>query len=301
MKKGFYVGLFIALVAAFILNLKKIEQPKKVEAAITSAKKLEFCDERVPIERPIVYKRLQQQITNTLKNCSPQVISNYRNSFAFSYIEKELEKCGFPADLKYVPIIESGLIARRHSEKEAVGWWQFIKSTAGQYELSINDYIDQRCDLFASTEKALIFLKDLLVRFKNWPDALAGYNMHQDAYGAAKIKQGAQNYYQVENLPVETQEFVYKIIAMKLIMENPEKYGYPKIQVKPTNFNNWKIHKAVIDIEGEVLIPRIIQELKDNYPSWNPSDFTDDNPHILRNILSTGSYYFYVYERNGTS
>jgi membrane-bound lytic murein transglycosylase D len=287
----YVLAVIFALLVLGVLHFKKDALPRESQIA--------FCGEEIPINRPEVKKSLQEAI-RTVKRDYGKNIFPLRDNFLFSFIEEELRKKGLPSDLKYVAVIESALNPRAISDKGAGGVWQFMPPTAAEYKLKKDDFMDQRFDPFASTEAALTYLKELNDRFKNWADALAGYNMNQDEYAKAKFRQKAKDFYQVIEIPQETQEFVFKVIAAKLIMENPKEYGYRKVQPYRYTYKNWQIQKVPINVEGRISVDQIIENLKSRYPEWKSAEFPNYNSHILQNTLPTGSYYVYV-KQDGTS
>lgn len=290
MKKLIYVGL-VVFIAFNIFFFKKVELPEKSE--------VKLCGEQVPIDRVEVKQSLEKAILKIKKDYGKNIFF-LENNFLFSFIEEELQNSGLPTDLKYVAVVESALNPRAISEKGAGGLWQFMPDTAGEYGLEKDDFIDQRFDPFTSTEAAIRYLKSLNERFKNWPDTLAGYNMDQDKYAKAKFEQKAEDFYQVKNIYPETREFIFKVIAVKLIMENPREYGYRNIPPYQYTYKNWQIQKVPVNVEGPVSLSQIVESLKNHYPDWNSDEFSDYNSHILQRILPTGSYYVYV-KQNGTS
>ena len=105
------------------------------------------------------------------------------------------------------------------------GYWQFIKSTALKYGLEVNNCVDERRNLLRSTRAACTYLKELHGQFGSWALALAAYNMGENGLAAAIEIQEVNDYYSLY-LYQETQRYLLKIAVVKMIMENPEKYGF---------------------------------------------------------------------------
>lgn len=186
---------------------------------------LDFCGEALPLDIPEVRERLEKELLLTLWN-RPQVILWLKRSGRFMpFIEGVLRQNQMPLDLKYVAVIESALRPHAQSSKGAVGFWQFIKPTGQRYGLRIDRAIDQRRSVFASTKAAAAYLKELYQLFGSWTLAVAAYNMGEQGLKSEILTQKTKHYYQLY-LPLETQRYVFKIIAAKLILSNPEKYGY---------------------------------------------------------------------------
>jgi hypothetical protein len=125
----------------------------------------------------------------------------------------------------YLAVIESDLIPTIRSPKGAKGIWQFMPATARRYGLQVDRYVDERMNLEKATKAAIRYLQDAHERTGNWTLAAAAYNM-----GVARTKrtiesQKVRNYYQM-HINEETSRYVFRILAAKLILENPQKYGY---------------------------------------------------------------------------
>jgi LysM repeat protein len=143
----------------------------------------------------------------------------------FPLIEARLAQAGMPADLKYLPVIESALRPHVGSPKGALGFWQFKRATGLKYGLTITAYIDERRNLEASTQAAISYLKDLNQRFGSWTLAAAAYNMGEEGLEAEARAQKQTNYYKLY-LPLETQRFVFRILAAKMLLSNPGAFGF---------------------------------------------------------------------------
>ena len=186
---------------------------------------LDFCGERVPIETQEVRERLEKELLLTLWN-QPQVILWLKRSRRyFPYIEEKLKDGGVPDDLKYVAIAESALQPHVGSPKGAMGFWQFIESTGQKYGLVINKHIDQRRNIFASTQAAIRYFKYLYETFGSWTLAAAAYNMGEDGLMAEIVTQGTDNFYLL-HLPLETQRYILRIVVVKLIASDPQRYSF---------------------------------------------------------------------------
>jgi membrane-bound lytic murein transglycosylase D len=172
-----------------------------------------------------VWERLDSEFITLLADEQQVLLWLKRGGRYFPLIEEELRNAGLPDDLKYVPIVESSLKAGATSHAGAAGLWQFIESTGNEYGLEQNAWLDNRRDLYASTKAAIKYLQKLYGMFHDWPLALAAYNCGEGRVLNAMKNQGVQSYYQLE-LPRETERYVFKIIAAKLILSEPEKYGF---------------------------------------------------------------------------
>jgi len=131
---------------------------------------------------------------------------------------------GVPAQLAWLPVIESGMRPHAVSRAGAVGLWQFIKSTAQLYHLQIDHYVDQRRDPELSTRAAARHLRDLHDRFQSWPLALAAYNCGAGRVQHAIERAGTRNYWAL-SLPRETRNYVPQYFATAIIARRPEAWG----------------------------------------------------------------------------
>ena len=186
---------------------------------------LEFCGEQVPLEIQEVRERLEKELLLTLWD-RPQVILWLKRSHRYlPYIEEILQENEMPHDLKYIAIAESALRPHVRSSKGATGFWQFMKHTGRQYDLIINRRIDERRNIFPSTQAAIRYLKDLHKIFGSWSLASAAYNMGGKGLAREIKEQGTDNYYHLY-LPLETQRYLFRIVSIKLIFSDPKKYGF---------------------------------------------------------------------------
>lgn len=138
-----------------------------------------------------------------------------------------LRENGVPEDLIYVVFIESGFNGDAVSPKNAVGYWQFIESTGRFYGLTINESLDERKNLQASTLAAIKYFKNLYNLFKSWELSLAAYNAGENRIKKTIWKTQQRNFLEIsKKLPKETARYVPKFYAMRLIDRNPQKYGF---------------------------------------------------------------------------
>ena len=186
---------------------------------------LDFCGEEVPLDNPEVRERFEKAFVLSLWNRAQVILWLKRSGRYLPHIEKVLEQNNMPGDLKYVAVVESALRPHVSSNMRAVGFWQFLESTGRKYGLVINRAIDERRNVFSSTRAAVRYFKELYSIFGSWTLAAAAYNMGEAGLNSRILAQKTSNYYHLY-LPLETQQFVLKIIAAKMILSNPEKYGF---------------------------------------------------------------------------
>ncbi len=208
-----------------------------------------FCNEKVPIKNQDILERFDREmIVNTYFHSKGILILKRSNKY-FAIIEKYLKEYQIPEDFKYLAIAESAL-ENAISPAGAKGFWQFMPKTGKAYGLEINDLIDERYNLEKSTEAACKYLKKLYKQFESWTLAAAAYNMGPSALSKQMKKQQVDNYYDLK-LNNETSRYVFRIIAYKLIDENPKLYGFNLKQedlYPPLKTYNIEINKEISDL-----------------------------------------------------
>jgi membrane-bound lytic murein transglycosylase D len=147
-----------------------------------------------------------------------------------------LREYGLPEDLVYVAMIESGFSPVARSRTAAVGYWQFMRSTARTYGLTVNAFIDERRDPVLSTRAAAEYFKALYNLFGSWHLALASYNSGENRVKSVVMRNFTRDFWELVRLrkvPPETQNYVPKFIAAALIAKDPQHYGFSNIQFEP--------------------------------------------------------------------
>lgn len=238
MKKLSIIAIILASVAiageAFIFATRKEDNSDDILAKAIRAgyhvyaplipDTLYFCGERVPLNQWYVREGLDRELVSNMYYQSSTLFNIKRATRVFPTIERILREEGVPQDMKYLCVIESSL-QNVTSPAGAGGYWQFMKATGQKYGLEISDEIDMRNDLEASTHAACRYLKSLKARFGGWTEAAAAYNCGENGLEKRLANQQQQSYYEL-HLNKETQRYVYRILALKLIMQHPQNYGY---------------------------------------------------------------------------
>lgn len=142
----------------------------------------------------------------------------------FPTIERILREHGVPEDFKYLAVAESGLM-NVTSPANAKGFWQFRNLAAKEFDLEVNDEVDERYHLEKSTAAAAKYIKQLHNRFGSWIDAAAAYNMGPTNYSKILQSQGETSYYNL-NINEETSRYVFRLVAMKEVMSQPQQHGF---------------------------------------------------------------------------
>ncbi|WP_369048642.1 lytic transglycosylase domain-containing protein [Tenacibaculum sp. UWU-22] len=188
---------------------------------------LAFAGERVPTEKPEVKERMDRELlVNTYWQSNGLLILKRAHKY-FPIIEPLLKKYGLPDDFKYLAVAESALLVDNPSSARASGLWHFLPSTAKEkrFGLEVNKNVDERYNIEKSTKAAAIYLKTAKEKFGSWTLAAASYNAGMGRVSKRLTDQQVTNYYDAL-LPDETERYVLRIVALKEIMSNPEKYGF---------------------------------------------------------------------------
>jgi membrane-bound lytic murein transglycosylase D len=192
--------------------------------AISIPDHLDFAGETVPLNDPDVYERMDRELLVNTYWQSNGLLMFKRAEKYFPVIEPILKKNGVPDDFKYLAVIESGLI-NVVSPAGARGVWQIMPATARENGLEVNDNVDERYNLIKSTEVACKYLLKSKESLGSWTLAAAAYNAGNSGVSKRLEEQQVTNYYDLL-LGEETGRYLFRIIALKEILKNPEKYGY---------------------------------------------------------------------------
>jgi membrane-bound lytic murein transglycosylase D len=185
---------------------------------------LNLAGEQVPLEIADVKERMERELlVNTYWQSNGLLLLKRANKY-FPIIEPLLAKYGLPDDFKYLALAESGFTDET-SSVGAAGMWHFMRETGKEYGLEINDNVDERYHIEKSTEVAAEYLKKAKEKFGSWTLAAASYNAGMYGVSRRMEAQEVDNYYDAL-LPDETERYVFRIIALKEIISNPEKYGF---------------------------------------------------------------------------
>ncbi len=243
--------------------------------AVPLPKEISFAGEKVPIEYYDVFESLDKEFLVTTYWQSRALLFIKRAHKFFPIIEKILRDNEVPEDFKYLALAESGL-TNVTSPAGANGYWQFLEPTAKKYGLRINQYVDERLNIEKSTEAACKYLKDAYNMFGSWTMAAASYNVGMGNLKKITENQGQTSYYDLQ-LNKETARYVYRILAIKYILENPQKFGFHFRKKDLYSFPKYKV----------VHIDSSISDLSDfaNKMGTNLKLLKDLNPWLISNKL----------------
>ena len=200
------------------------EQIDHITHDIELPESMTFCGEEVPLDLFYVRERLERELMVNTYRHSATILLLKRTTRWFPVMEPIMEKNGLPEDFKYLSMIESEL-TNAVSPSKAVGFWQFLEGTGKEYNLEINKEVDMRYNVEKETVAACKYLKDSYRKFGSWTLAAAAFNCGNGRITKTQNEQRVDSYYDMI-LPEETQRYMFRILALKLITENPEKYGF---------------------------------------------------------------------------
>lgn len=178
----------------------------------------------MPTEQGTVAAKLALALMSTSGYAKHVQALHQRSAPYFAVIEPILAKHHIPNDFRYMPLIESNWKADAVSSAGAVGYWQFMDETAKDMNLRIDPAHDERTDLVKSTEAACRYLKSLHKRLGSWTLAAAAYNGGMGMIEKKMVRQATRSYYDMA-MNEETGYYLYRMLAMKEIMENPGLYA----------------------------------------------------------------------------
>lgn len=245
-----------------------------------------FCGEPVPMNRPDVFERFDREFTIVVYSHAQVYLWLKRAERYFPWVEQQLKAKGLPDDLKYLIVAESDLLPGAKSSAGAAGIWQFIPSTGSRYGLRVGNSLDDRYDFERATDSGLKYLTDLYNRFRNWPLALAAYNCGEERVSREMERQRVRNYYDLK-LPNETERYVFRIMAIKEVLSNPEKYGYQYI--KGTGYQPFQLERVPVTLSDSLSVIDIAEAAGLSY-----RQFLVYNPFIQSDTLPPGFYTFRV-------
>ena len=239
-REGIYITIVLLLVAGYIFSAKIEKMPKNgVSDEVGKNEKtepltlvlvypvpefLEFAGERVYMDDPDLRERFDNEIIVNTHFHSSTIFMIKKSNRWFPQMRPILEKYGIPEDFLYLSMIESGLKNDR-SPKDAVGFWQFLPSTAKELGLEVTSEVDERYDPIKSTEAACKYLLRAKEKVGSWTNTAAAYNIGIRGLVRQMEQQKMDSYYDLL-LNEETSRYVFRVLSMKQIMENQEKYGF---------------------------------------------------------------------------
>lgn len=208
-----------------------------------------FAGDKVDFDRIDMYERLDRELTSLTYTHGNTLLMIKRANRFFPILAPILKKNGIPLDILYLACVESTLNIRAYSPAKAAGIWQFIPSTAKQYGLEVNEYVDERYNIEKATEAACRYFKKAYAMYGNWESVAASYNGGTTRISKEMEKQQVGSAYDLY-LAEETTRYPFRIMATKLIMENPKNYGFiltPDQLYQPIEYTETTVSEPVED------------------------------------------------------
>ena len=244
---------------------------------------VEFAGELIELDEPDLVERMDKELlVNTYWQSNTLLMMKRANKF-FPQIERILKEEGVPDDFKYLALIESGLENLR-SPAGAKGFWQVLRTTGREYGLEVNANVDERYHIELSTRMACAYLKKAKNKLGSWTLAAASYNRGIAGINRILKKQQADNYFDLL-LGTETKRYIFRILAVKEIMQAPEKFGFfvEKAQLySPMEYKTIPVDTAISNIA------RFSKQMGVNYKTMKLY-----NPWLLQNHLNNKSRKLY--------
>lgn len=244
----------------------------------------DFCGEAAPLEKWDVAEKLDRELLVNSYWHSNTLLAIKRSARWFPLIEKVLKEEGVPDDFKYLALVESNF-TNATSPAGAVGYWQFLAETATEFGLEVNDEVDERYHVEKSTRAACKYFKQAYNKLGSWSLAAASYNMGMLGVQKQMDRQKQNNYYELL-LNEETSRYVFRILSMKEIVNNTDKYGFV---IRPSDIYA-PIDSKEVTITGSV----------EDFAAWcqeygvSYKDFKLLNPWLRQSYLKNKSGKTYV-------
>ena len=274
-----FTALIFAVATALVVFLSSntIENEKDdrplvmaMTASVDVPDEMVFAGEKVTFDRYDFHERMDRELNSFTYFHSTTLLLFKRANRIFPIIEPILKKQGLPDDLKYLAVIESSLDPRALSTARAAGLWQFMASSGPQYGLEVGAEVDERFNLEKSTAAACRYLRDSYNKYGSWSASALSYNGGQGRISSELGKQNADEALDLW-LVEETTRYYFRMLAVKLIFENPQQYGFiirPDQLYKPIEFKEVEISGAIPDLVSFAQQNNITYAQLKDFNSW---------------------------------
>ena len=222
-----YTTTLAATLAASALSASAIDASAVFSPVVSPYTPVEmtFCGKAVDLDNTLMAERLDRELTGMSYSHTNTLLTIKRANKLFPELAPILKRNGIPADLLYLACVESTLNPRAYSAAKAAGLWQFIPETAKQYGLEVNEYVDERYNTEKATEAACRYFRKAFEKYGNWESVAESYNGGMGRISSELDKQQQRSAFNLY-LADETMRYIFRIMATKLIMENPRAYGF---------------------------------------------------------------------------
>lgn len=225
MKRFKYFGIAALLVALSSVLIYSVDREEvHLGSSMYVPADVSFSNEKAPLEVYDVKERFERELLINANLHSSTILIIKRANRAFQVIEPILKEYNVPDDFKYLAVIESSL-TNAVSSAGARGFWQFMEGTAKESGMEVTSTVDERYHLVKSTHAACKYLLKAKEKFGSWTLAAASYNAGMAGISNQMESQKVSNYYDLL-LNEETSRYVFRILALKQIMQNPQNFGF---------------------------------------------------------------------------
>ena len=208
---------------------------------------INFAGETVSFDRLDMAERLDRELTSIIYGQTTTELCFKRANRYFPALAKILKEQGVPLDFLYLAVTESSMDYSAYSSAKAAGMWQLLAGTGRDFGLEVSDEVDERYDPEKSTVAACKYLKSAYKKYGHWPTVAASYNAGMQKISNELSKQRVDNSFDLY-LVQETSRYVFRIMAYKLLMESPKRYGY-----RFSRKNLWQpVDYTTVDVTGSV-------------------------------------------------
>lgn len=206
-----------------------------------------FAGEKISFDRLDMAERLDRELTSVIYGQTTTELCFKRANRYFPALAKILKEQGVPLDFLYLAVTESSMDYSAYSSAKAAGMWQLLAGTGRDFGLEVTDEVDERYDPEKSTVAACKYLKSAYKKYGHWPTVAASYNAGMQKISNELSKQKVDNSFDLY-LVQETSRYVFRIIAYKLLMESPKRYGY-----RFSRKNLWQpVDYTTVEVTGSV-------------------------------------------------
>ena len=255
-KQILFISLIVTLIVGAIIFISsnsvdntQQERPKvmSMTANVDIPEKMIFAGETYVFDRYDKHERVDRELNSFTYFHSTTLLLIKRANRYFPIIEPILKQHGMPDDLKYLAVIESSMFPRAVSPAKAAGLWQFMPATGKQFGLEVSSDVDERFHIEKSTVAACKYRRDAYSKYNSWSAAAMSYNGGQGRITRELNNQQASNALDLW-LVEETTRYFYRMLAIKLVFENPQQYGFvikPEQLYKPMDFKEVKVTASI--------------------------------------------------------
>ncbi len=304
-KQILFISLIVTLITGAIIFLSAsneestlLQRPKvmSMTANVDIPEKMMFAGETYVFDRYDKRERLDRELNSFTYFHSTTLLLIKKANRYFPIIEPILKQHGIPDDIKYLAVIESSLNPRAVSPASAAGLWQFMPATGKQFGLEVSSEVDERYHVEKSTVAACKYLKDAYSKYNSWSAAAMAYNGGQGRITREMASQQAVHALDLW-LVEETTRYFYRMLAIKLVFENPPQYGFvikPHQLYKPIEFKNVKVTSSIPNLATYAKQQGLTYAQLKDFNSWLRStslSVRSGNSYTLRIPTQESLYY----------